>query len=398
MRANENIALTATHTLFAREHNRIVDALPAALPEEQKFQIARRVVGAEQQYITYNEFLPALGVGSPAYRGYNRERRRDARERVRGRRLPRAQHDPRRVRADGARRARYTAAQLDAFEAAGHRGRGTTATRSTLVIPLNVAFGNPDLLPAVGARPGAAGPRRRAAVPQRRADRQPAAQRAVPGARSRATRGLPRRPAAARLLHGRRGPRRDRRRARPRPRHAALQRRCGGRTGCAPKTSFTAITGESTDRFPNDPRSTGNPIDDPNILDFVELRDDDGNAIALGSRGGRGRRGRRRPPHDARGAAEGDLRQTSTRSTRSSAWSPSSTSPASSSASCSCAIWKRQFEALRDGDRFFYPNDPALPEIERLFGITTGARWPRSSRRTHGHRRAGQRVRGRQGR
>ena len=58
VRANENIALTATHTLFAREHNRIVDALPRWLSEEQKFQIARRVVGAEQQFITYNEFLP----------------------------------------------------------------------------------------------------------------------------------------------------------------------------------------------------------------------------------------------------------------------------------------------------------------------------------------------------
>ena len=32
VRANENLALTATHTLFAREHNRIVDALPATLP------------------------------------------------------------------------------------------------------------------------------------------------------------------------------------------------------------------------------------------------------------------------------------------------------------------------------------------------------------------------------
>ena len=42
VRANENIALTAVHTLFAREHNRIVDALPAELPEETKFQIARR--------------------------------------------------------------------------------------------------------------------------------------------------------------------------------------------------------------------------------------------------------------------------------------------------------------------------------------------------------------------
>ena len=72
MRANENIALTATHTLFAREHNRIVGpAAGRASAPRSKFQIARRVVIAEQQYITYNEFLPALGVALPAYRGYN---------------------------------------------------------------------------------------------------------------------------------------------------------------------------------------------------------------------------------------------------------------------------------------------------------------------------------------
>src|SRR5215208_4862655 len=70
VRANENMALTAVHTLFAREHNRIVDRLPKSLPEEQKFQIARRVVGAEQQWITYHEFLPSLGVRLPGYSGY----------------------------------------------------------------------------------------------------------------------------------------------------------------------------------------------------------------------------------------------------------------------------------------------------------------------------------------
>jgi Animal haem peroxidase len=34
------------------------------------------------------------------------------------------------------------------------------------------------------------------------------------------------------------------------------------------------------------------------------------------------------------------------------------------------AIWKRQFEALRDGDRFFYRNDPGLVAIAKLFGTT----------------------------
>ena len=76
MRANENIALTAIHTLFAREHNRIVAALPASLVcTRSKFQIARRVVGAEEQYITYNEFLPALGVRLAALPRLQPERR-----------------------------------------------------------------------------------------------------------------------------------------------------------------------------------------------------------------------------------------------------------------------------------------------------------------------------------
>jgi hypothetical protein len=33
------------------------------------------------------------------------------------------------------------------------------------------------------------------------------------------------------------------------------------------------------------------------------------------------------------------------------------------------AMWKRQFEALRDGDRFFYLNDPELARIEQKYGI-----------------------------
>ncbi|HVD51044.1 MAG TPA: peroxidase family protein, partial [Candidatus Udaeobacter sp.] len=33
------------------------------------------------------------------------------------------------------------------------------------------------------------------------------------------------------------------------------------------------------------------------------------------------------------------------------------------------AMWKKQFEATRDGDRFFYLNDPALRLIDATFGI-----------------------------
>ena len=33
------------------------------------------------------------------------------------------------------------------------------------------------------------------------------------------------------------------------------------------------------------------------------------------------------------------------------------------------AIWTKQFTALRDGDRFFYRNDPVLRFIDHEFGI-----------------------------
>jgi hypothetical protein len=73
VRANEQIGLTAAHTLFVREHNRIADELAAANPtwdDEQVFQRARKIVGAEIQAITFYEFLPALlGPYAPSPHG-----------------------------------------------------------------------------------------------------------------------------------------------------------------------------------------------------------------------------------------------------------------------------------------------------------------------------------------
>ncbi|MFC1758665.1 peroxidase family protein [Planctomycetota bacterium] len=63
IRANEQISLTAMHTLFVREHNRLADGIAANNPvwtDEQIYQRARKIVGAEMQVITYQEFLPAL--------------------------------------------------------------------------------------------------------------------------------------------------------------------------------------------------------------------------------------------------------------------------------------------------------------------------------------------------
>jgi len=76
VRANENTALTAVHTLWVREHNRIADEIAAtdpSLSDEQIYQQARRIVTAEIQAITYNEFLPAI-LGTEAispYTGYD---------------------------------------------------------------------------------------------------------------------------------------------------------------------------------------------------------------------------------------------------------------------------------------------------------------------------------------
>jgi hypothetical protein len=76
VRANENIELTAVQTLFVREHNRIADLIHRAAPgldDETIYQLARSVVIAEEQAITFNEFLPAL-LGPNAikpYAGYN---------------------------------------------------------------------------------------------------------------------------------------------------------------------------------------------------------------------------------------------------------------------------------------------------------------------------------------
>lgn len=73
VRANEQVGLTAMHTLFVREHNRIAQRLAGEHPDwdgDMIYERARAIVGAEMQVITYREFLPAL-LGPRALRPYD---------------------------------------------------------------------------------------------------------------------------------------------------------------------------------------------------------------------------------------------------------------------------------------------------------------------------------------
>ena len=73
IRANENPLLISLHTLFVREHNRLCDDFALENPswsDEQLYQAARRMIGAYLQNITFNEWLPAMGVKMPNYSGY----------------------------------------------------------------------------------------------------------------------------------------------------------------------------------------------------------------------------------------------------------------------------------------------------------------------------------------
>ncbi len=141
--------------------------------------------------------------------------------------------------------------------------------------------------------------------------------------------------------------------------------------GLPAKQSFTAITGESTESFPaNDPQITGNPIDDPNSLDFVALFDAAGNPIALGS-----------PEADAE-AVTGVRRTTLAARLKAIYGTPNKVDAfvgmlsekhvaGTEFGELQLAIWKQQFTALRDGDRFFYGNDVAdLKAIRQTYGIT----------------------------
>jgi hypothetical protein len=135
--------------------------------------------------------------------------------------------------------------------------------------------------------------------------------------------------------------------------------------GLASKTSFTAITGESTDAFPVDPLLTpGNEINDPNCLDILAAFDINGN-----------------PTDVANENATRVVRRCTVAAKLKAIYGSVSNVDAftgmmaekhiagSELGELQLAIWRDQFGAARDGDRFFYRNDPLQSYIRTNFGI-----------------------------
>jgi hypothetical protein len=337
VRANENIALTATHTLFAREHNRIVSLLPNSLSNEEKFQIARRIVIAEQQYITYNEFLPAMGVNLPVYSGYNSNVNASLTDEFAtiGYRAHSQIHGEFAIEVDAST---YTQAELDALEAAGVEVT-VNGNEVTLEVSLNLAFFNPNLLTQLGLGPMLKGI---GGEPQYNNDEQidnhlRSVLFQVPVSGNPECLSDPSLPACFNGVVD----------------LGAID---------IPNPDFKSITGESTEAFP-----PGTDVNNPNSLDFTNLYDINGNPVPLGSQDSAFMtKGVRRSPLAARlKAVYGSVDKVDAFAGMIS----EKHVPGTEFGELQLAIWARQFQVLRDGDRFFYGNDPGLSLIMSKYGI-----------------------------
>jgi hypothetical protein len=370
VRANENIGLTAIQTLFAREHNRIVAKLPNWMSQQDKFDIARRVVIAEEQYVTYREFLPSVGVKLSPYRGYNPRVDTSVSNEFAtvGYRAHSMIHGEIEVETDADR---YTDAQLKALTDGDIEVTPSAdGTEVAIGIPLNVAFFNPDVVGQVQLGPllTAFGSESEYNNDEQIDNQLRSVLFEVAAAGDAACKDNLDGPGLTECFKGvvdlgaidvERG------RDHGMPSYNDMRRAYG----LAPKFSFADITGEATDAFPTDPQLTaGTEIDDPSILDIMSLTDAAGNALVKGTVAGdtTAIHEVRRTPLAAR------LKAIYGSPDKVDAFVGMVAEPHVSGADMGelqLAMWKHQFQALRDGDRFFYGNDRGLDLIRRSLGI-----------------------------
>ena len=132
--------------------------------------------------------------------------------------------------------------------------------------------------------------------------------------------------------------------------------------GLSAKNSFTAITGENTESFPS-----GTGINNPNSLDVTQLFDIDGRALDLAAPANNPVAETRRTTVAAR--LKGVYGSTANVDAFVGAFAEPHV-PGTEFGETNLAIWTKQFQALRDGDRFFFENDLAtLNNIKSRYGI-----------------------------
>jgi hypothetical protein len=367
VRANENIALQATHNLFAREHNRIAALLPSSLSQEDRFQIARRIVIAEQQYITYTEFLPAMGINLPAYSGYRPNVNTSLSNEFAtvGYRAHSQIHGEIELETEADR---YTQAQLDAFEAQG-LVVAVDGDDVEIAVPLTIAFGNPDLVEQLQLGPLLQGIGLEAQYKnEEQIDNQlRSVLFQIPVSGNPGCLDGPTLPQCFRGVADLGAIDIERGRDHGMPSYNQLRQAYG----LPARTSFTQITGESSAAFPADPQLTrGNEINDPDSLDFTQIRNLFGTVIDPADEDaleGDGVAFTRRTPLAARlQAIYGNVSNVD-------AFAGMVAEPhiaGSQFGELQRAIWAREFQRLRDGDRFFFGNQAtALNFIRNTYGI-----------------------------
>jgi hypothetical protein len=255
----------------------------------------------------------------------------------------------------------FTSAELAAFAAEGIEVEQNPDSTVTLVVPLDLAFGNPDLLEQIGLGPILKSLGEREYRNDEQIDnslRSVLFQVPRPGTTDPGACNEPApNPACFRDVADLGADDVQRGRDHGMPGYNDLR----VAYGLPPARSFTDITGEDSASFPK-----GLDDDDPTILDFVSLTDASGNPVPLGDEDD-ATTGIRRTTLAARLKAlygkvdnvDAFVGMVAEPHVRGSELGP-----------LQLAIWGRQFAALRDGDRFFYATDPELVRIRILYGIT----------------------------
>jgi hypothetical protein len=361
VRANEQALLTAVQTLFVREHNRIVAALPSSLSQQDRFQLARAVVIAEIQYITYNEFLPAMGVSLPAYRGYDPGLDPSTAHEFAtvGYRAHSIIHGEMETDTNVSR---YSTATLNALRAQGVEVEVDGAD-VTIAVPDNLLFFNPNLVEQIQLGPimagitGESGYRNDETIDNQLRS----ILFRIPTSTNPDCLDGPTLPECFSGVVDLGAIDLERGRDHGMPSYNQMR----NAYGLASKTTFTSITGESTDQFPVDPLLTrGNEVNDPNCLDVIALFDING----------------RPTTEEADNATRVVRRCTVAAKLRATYGSVANLDAftgmmaerhvtGSELGELQLATWRDQFGAARDADRFFYLNDPLQSFIRNNFGV-----------------------------